>query len=393
MKHNRKHLRSYIRALTCLCVALLAAAVLCGCGGQTDAAGDTDMGAGAGEPVSRDFFAMDTYMTVTAYGEQAAEATEAAEEEVYRLDAMLSTGDPRSEISQLNRKGTFELSPEAGALVRRGLELYEETDHCFDIAIYPVMDAWGFTDKNYRVPSDEELAGLLPLTDASAVKCSETGAGAEAADEVNTDAETADDDAGSNDGVKVSFGKDGMAIDLGGIAKGYTSSRIMEVYKDCGVESGLVSLGGNVQALGTKPDGSLWRVAIEDPTVKEAESETVQYVGVLEIADTAVITSGAYERNFTKDGVIYHHIIDPSTGKPADSGLQSVTIICEDGTLADALSTSLYIMGRDDALEYWRAHSDQFDCILMDDENELYVTPSIAEHFTSDNYHVNVVEE
>ena len=93
-----------------------------------------------------------------------------------------------------------------------------------------------------------------------------------------------------------------------------------------------------------------------------------------------------------KDGVLYHHIIDPATGKPADSGLKSVTIVSSDGTLADALSTSLYIMGKDDALDYWRSHKDQFDCILMDDDGEIYVTAPIAEQFTSEDYHVNVVK-
>ncbi|MBQ9059841.1 MAG: FAD:protein FMN transferase [Firmicutes bacterium] len=386
-----------------------------GDGGSSDgAAGGDAAGAGdpaAMEPVSRDFFAMDTYMTVTAYGEKAAEATEAAEAEVNRLDAMLSTGNKDSEIAKVNagageggeagegggtdEAGGGELSEEAGALVEKGLALYEETGRKFDIAIYPIMEAWGFTDKNYRVPKEAELEGLLPLTDASKVHY----------------------DANKH---LVSFDEDGMAIDLGGIAKGYTSSRIMEIYKEHGVESGLVSLGGNVQVLGTKPDGSKWRVAVQDPGTGSADDTAdgdeaaaneaaaneaaaneaaaneaaaqAQYLGVLEAADTAVITSGAYERNFTQDGVLYHHIIDPATGRPADSGLKSVTIVSSDGTLADALSTSLYIMGKDDALDYWRSHQDEFDCILMDDAGELYVTEPIADQFSSEDYHVNVVK-
>ena len=357
--------RILLGGLLSLCMGLSLA--LCGCGGDSGASEAQD-GTASGEPVSREFFAMDTYMTVTAYGENAADATEAAEEEVNRLDAMLSTGNEDSEIAEVNAGGG-ELSEEAGALVEQGLALYEETGKKFDIAIYPVMDIWGFTDKKYRVPSDEELAELLPLIDASKVRYD--------ADEHS-----------------VRFDEDGMAIDLGGIAKGYTSSRIMEIYKEHGIESGLVSLGGNVQVLGTKPDGSLWRVAVQDPgsAADEDDAGTQQYMGVLEASDTAVITSGAYERNFTEDGKLYHHIIDPATGRPADSGLKSVTIISSDGTLADALSTSLYIMGKDDALDYWREHQDQFDCILMDEDNELYVTSPIAGQFSSDIYHVNVVE-
>lgn len=129
-----------------------------------------------------------------------------------------------------------------------------------------------------------------------------------------------------------------MKVDFGGIAKGYTSASVMEIFKECGVTSGLVSLGGNVQALGSKIDGSSWKVAVQNPDSEE------NYLGVLSIKDKAVITSGGYER-YLKNGKVYHHIIDPSTGYPANSGLKSVTIVSNDGTLADGLSTSLFIMG------------------------------------------------
>ena len=140
----------------------------------------------------------------------------------------------------------------------------------------------------------------------------------------------------------------------------------------------MVSLGGNVQALGAKPDGSKWKVAVQNPDSDES------YIGVLEIAGKAVITSGGYERYFEKDGKTYHHIIDPATGYPADSGLKSVTIISSDGTLADGLSTSLFIMGKDKACDFWKEHSDKFDMILMTDDNELYVSEGIADVFSSD---------
>ena len=178
--------------------------------------------------------------------------------------------------------------------------------------------------------------------------------------------------------LTVSFKKDGVQIDLGGIAKGYTSSRIMDIYKEKGVTSGLVNLGGNAQVFGTKPDGSLWCVAVQSP---DSEDE---YLGVLETKDKAIITSGGYERYFEKDGVTYHHIIDPSTGYPADNGLISVTIVSADGTLADGLSTSLFVMGKDKATDYWKAHSDEFDMILLTDDEKLYVSEGIKDSFTSD---------
>ena len=215
---------------------------------------------------SRDIFAMDTYMSVTAFGENADAAVDTAQAEIERLDAMLSTGNGDSEIAKLNVSGTAELSVDAGYLVERALELYTETDGAFDIAIYPVMEAWGFPSQNYQVPSEDALQERLALVDAS---------------KVSYDA----------DSRKVSFGEAGMEIDLGGIAK---------------------------------------------------------------------------------------------TGYPAENGLKSVTIVSADGTLADGLSTSLFIMGEEKAAEFWRMHSDEFDAILLTDDGTIYVTEGIADDFSTE---------
>ena len=311
--------------------------------------------------VSKDLFAMDTYMTLTAYGEHAQEAVDKAAERVEELDALLSTGDENSEIYQLNQSGEATLSEEGGYLVERALELYQKTDGAFDIAIYPVMQAWGFPTQEYHVPDDATLKDRLALADAS---------------KVNYDKDTR----------KISFDQDGLEIDLGGIAKGYTSSQIMQIYQDCGVTSGLVNLGGNVQALGCKTDGSKWRVAIQSP------DDTEDYLGILEIENQAVITSGGYERYFEEDGVTYHHIIDPATGYPADSGLISVTIVSDDGTLADGLSTSLFIMGEEKAAQFWRENSDEFETIMETSDGKLYVTEGIADSLTTDR-DVTVIEK
>jgi len=269
------------------------------------------------------------------------------------LDELLSTGNEESEIAQLNQNKSATLSEDAGYLVERALELNKETDGAFDIAIYPVMEAWGFPTQNYQVPTADTLESLLKLADASQIIYDE-------------------------DSRKISFGQEGMKIDLGGIAKGYTSSRIMEIYKENNISSGLVNLGGNVQALGTKTDGSKWRVAVQSP------DDTEDYLGILSVEDKAVITSGGYERYFEQDGKTYHHIIDPKTGYPAENGLTSVTVVSEDGTLADGLSTSLFIMGKDKAIEFWRAHSDEFDIIMLTDEGKLYVTEGIQDDFSTE---------
>lgn len=312
------------------------------------------------QEATRDVFAMDTYMTVRAYGEMAESAVEDAVSEIQRLDRLLSSENEESEIYKVNRQGGGTLSEDSGYLVERALEISRETEGAFDIAIYPVAEAWGFMSKEYHVPTAEELGVLLPLTNW---------------ENITYDSEN----------KQISFAQEGMKIDLGGIAKGYTSSRIMDIFKEYGMTSGLVNLGGNAQVLGTKPDGNLWKVAIQDPYDENG------YLGILNVADKAVITSGGYERYFEEEGITYHHIIDPATGYPADSGLVSVSIVSDDGTLADGLSTSLFIMGKEKAEAFWRQHKEEFDMVLMTEEKELYVTEGLRDNFTSD-YEIEILD-
>ncbi|MDD3217558.1 MAG: FAD:protein FMN transferase [Lachnospiraceae bacterium] len=348
-----------------LCVVCFLSLSLSACGNNAGADTKTNIenstGIDTAETVSygetneytQDIFAMDTYMTVTAYGENCQAAVEAAAEEIHRLDDLLSTGNQTSEIALVNENRGGVLGADASYLMERSLDLYAETKGAFDIAIYPIMQEWGFTSGSYQVPEAGRLEQLLTLTDVSKIQF-------------------------DTENSKIDFGMDGMQIDLGGIAKGYTSTRVLDIFRENGVKSGMVNLGGNVQVLGTKSDGSLWRVAIQSP------NEDGSYLGVLSIQDKAVITSGGYERYFEEGGVTYHHIIDPKTGYPADSGLTSVTIVSADGTLADGLSTSFYIMGKDRATGYWREHSDEFDMILLSEEGTVYVTEGISEDFNSE---------
>ena len=232
--------------------------------------------------------------------------------------------------------------------MNRAMQVSKETKGAFDITIYPVMELWGFTTRNYRVPESSEIADVLKHVSYTNV-------------EVN--------------GQQVTL-SDGASIDLGGIAKGYTSSRVIQIMKDCGIEHAIINLGGNVQVLGRKSDGSDWRVAIQNP---DSESS---YLGVLSTADKAVITSGGYERYFEQDGQVYHHIIDPQTGYPSESDLTSVTIVCSDGTTADALSTALFVMGLDGAKELYRSGSLDFEMILYDG-SKVYMSEGIADSFST----------
>ncbi len=297
-------------------------------------------------------FAMDTLMSFTATGAQSEEAVDAAMKEIQRLDRLLSTGDAASEVSAVNMNGGGEVSEDTANVFTAAMRMYEETGGLFDFTIYPLAKLWGFPAKEYRVPSEAEIAQKLPLVDASKTAL-----------------------AGSL--VKLDAGQE---IDFGGIAKGYASTRVMDIFRDYGVTSGLVSLGGNIEALGARPDGTPWRIGVQDP-----EGTQGSYLGVLEVTDKAVVTSGGYERYFEENGHTYIHIIDPRTGKPAESDLLSVTVVSEDGTLADGLSTSLFIMGLQGAQEFWRAHLDSesaFEMVLVDTDGKVYASEGLAGSFS-----------
>lgn len=298
-----------------------------------------------------EIFAMDTYMNLIAYGEKSEDAIQAATAEIQRLDALFSASNPESEVAKINANAEGACSKDTAYLLQRSLELHQQTNGCFNILLYPIMEAWGFIDENYTIPSDETLEQLLTLTDIEKMQFDDTQ-------------------------NYVNFLEKGMKIGFGGIAKGYTSARIMDIFEEYDIPSAVVNLGGNVQVKGKKIDGTDWRIGVENPQNKE------ETIGVLEVSDMAVITSGGYERFFEQDGEVYHHILDPKTGKTARSGLSSVTIVSADGTLADGLSTSLFVMGKDQAEAYWKNHRDLFDAVLVEDDGTIYVTEGLVDAFT-----------
>lgn len=302
-------------------------------------------------------FAMDTYITMTAYGRNVETALSDAEEKLTELERLWSVTDPDSDIYAVNHSDgqAVSVSEETAELLSFALQMAEETDGALEPTIYPVLTAWGFTTEENRVPSDAEITELLKNVGYERIRLEDTT--------VQLDS--------------------GMMLDLGSVGKGYAGDLAAQVLKDSGITSALLDLGGNIQAVGTKSDGSPWRLGLRDPFSDGT-------LGVLEISNQAVVTSGAYERYFIgEDGTRYGHIIDPATGYPAESGLASATVIAEEGRLCDALSTSLYVMGAERAIEYWQQHPN-FDMILITEDGEIYLTDGIADSFALDSYHSNM---
>ena len=297
---------------------------------------------------TENIFAMDTVMDLKIYSENDESLSE-AKAEIRRIDALFDRGNENSDIYKINKNKSADVSAETADVIRAALSISDRTGGAFDITVAPVMDLWGFYGNEFNVPSDDELQSTLEGVGYEKIRL---------------------------DNTNISI-PENTGIDLGGIGKGYTSDRIAALLKNNGVKSAIISLGGNVHAIGKRNDGSEWTVGITDPHNKS------QLIGKLKISDKAVITSGAYQRYFEQGGITYHHIIDTTTGKSADSGLASVTVIADSGMTADGLSTALFVMGLDKAIELWR-NSEDFDAVFVDDSGMIYITEGIADIFESD---------
>lgn len=311
------------------------------------------------------FLAMDTAMTLSVYGERRTDAIRAAEETIRDLEVCLSRTEEGSAVSLLNREGTLELGELGEELIPllAAAEAYRSaTGGAFDITVAPVAAAWGFAGGDgYRVPAPAELESLLEKVDGSAVRV---------------------------EGRTVTLGP-GQSVDLGGIAKGYAADKLAALLRKSEIPRAMISLGGNVLAWGDRPDGTAWRVGVQDPARPDDPNG---FAGILHLKNAFAVTSGGYQRYFEEDGKRYHHIIDPSTGCPADSGLTSVTVVADSGdgetlpgTMCDALSTALFILGEPLALDFWSAWTGiPFDLVLITEDGRVVATEGLAESFTLD---------
>ena len=312
----------------------------------------------AGQPVkdstpppeaSAGLFAMDTYLNLTAYGEEADAALEQAQTRIRELERHWSVTDAHSEIYAANHSGgsPVAVSGDTAGLVRYALDVAERTGGALEPTLYPVLTAWGFTTDRFQIPEREELDRLLEQVDYTRV---------------------------SLRGTALTV-PDGMQLDLGAVGKGYAADETAAVLRENGVNSVLLDFGGNILTIGAKPDGSPWRVGVRDP---DSEGN----LGVLELNGQGVSVSGGYEKYFVgEDGERYWHILDPATGAPARSGLVQTAVVSDESKRCDALSTALFVMGLDQAVQYWREHQD-FEMILLAEDRTVYVTEGLSDSFS-----------
>ena len=297
-----------------------------------------------------DCFAMDTVITLKAGGKNAETALDAATDEIYRLHRLFSITDSNSDIYRLNN-GQSDVSQETAALVSEALAISAATDGAYDCTVSPLMRLWGWYDDNLQVPDAAAIQSALAHTGWQHVNVSPQS---------------------------ITFSNNHMAIDLGGIAKGYAADCVESVMRTHGVSSALINLGGNICVVGSKPDGKSWVIGIDDPDQSGA------YLATVSVQDCSVVTSGTYQRFFQQDGKTWHHLLDPQTGYPVENGLRLVTVICEDNTLADGLSTALFVMGQSQATAFWRSGVYDFEAVFVADNGAIAITEGLEDRFSCD---------
>lgn len=307
------------------------------------------------EPISaeRESYRLGTVVRLTVWGEDKTALDHALDDsmaEITRLESLFSVNIADSDISKINaNSGQFvEVSPETKEVLALAVKNAAMTHGAFDPTIGPVVKLWGIGTKNARVPSDSEINAARALVDYRKVSIHDKGGR-----------------------TYVAVGK-GQSLDLGGIAKGWIADRIAALLKERGVKSAIVDLGGNIYALGESPRGREWKLGLRHPQKPRGE-----YFAAVDVADTSVVTSGAYERYFEKDGVRYHHILDPSTGRPAQSDLISVSVISKKSADADALCTALFVMGLDRSAAFLKRHLDIQAALVKGGNNAVFITPDL----------------
>jgi thiamine biosynthesis lipoprotein len=302
------------------------------------------------------FPAMGTLMAHKIYGLYAGDCLEAIQFEIEHLEAIFSRFIATSEISRINQSAGIkpvEVSNDTFALIKNAIDLSTRCNGLYDITISPLVQLWGIGKAVNRIPDKPSIQKVLGLVDYRDLH-------------LNAEQQT------------VFLSKPGQAIDLGGIAKGYASEKIIQLYRIYGIQSAYANLGGNVIAYGTKLDGSPWRVGIQHPRNEES------LIGSISIKNQAVVTSGDYQRYMiAADGRCYHHILDPRTGYPAASGLISVSIVSGDAILADVLSTAILIAGLERGLDILTEFPDT-EAVLVNQDLDVFVTNGLINFIQTD---------
>lgn len=356
-KRSRSHSRFFYLIL---CTVLVCPMLLfTGCGNITDA----DTSTTGNQPISISSIKLNTAVQITIYDSQDKALLNDCLALCDKYELIFSRTNEKSELYKLNHRkdvsdgdfgtdgpttpypvsgtaDTWHISEDLAALLSEGLDITRESDGAFDIAIAPLTSLWDFTAEDPEVPDDAAIQKALPL-------CSSDGV--------------------TIDGEDITLLSDDIQFDVGAIAKGYIADRLKDFLIKKGVKSAIINLGGNVLCIGSKPDGTPFKIGIQKPFADRNETEAV-----MDITGKSVVSSGIYERCFKQDGKLYHHILNPQTGYPYDNGLISVTIISDQSVDGDALSTTCFALGLEDGLKF--AEKKGVQAVFITEDYELHYT-------------------
>lgn len=356
-KRSRSHSRFFYLIL---CTVLVCPMLLfTGCGNITDA----DTSTTGNQPISISSIKLNTAIQITIYDSQDKSLLDDCLALCDRYELIFSRTNENSELYKLNHRkdtsdkdpnadeqtipypisgtaDTWHISEDLASLLSQGLSITRESDGAFDIAIAPLTSLWDFTAEDPKVPDDAAIQKALPL-------CSSDGV--------------------TIDGQDITLPSDDIQFDVGAIAKGYIADRMKDLLVKKGVKSAIINLGGNVLCIGSKPDGTPFKIGIQKPFADRNETEAV-----MDITGKSVVSSGIYERCFKQNGKLYHHILNPKTGYPYDNSLISVTIISDQSVDGDALSTTCFALGLEDGLKF--AEKKGVQAVFITEDYELHYT-------------------
>lgn len=296
-------------------------------------------------------FIMDTVVEQKLYGEHSEEATKEIERRLQDFEKQFSMYVSGSDIQNINKNAGekyTEVSEDVIQLLKRSIEFCEQSKGKFDITVAPLSQLWNITSQDPQVPQKEDIVTTQKLVDYKDLLF---------------------------DGNSVMLKRKGQGIDLGAVAKGYACDIVRQVAKEYKLKTGYVSIGGNMVVIGDAVNGTPYLFGIRDPN-----ADASHFVGTVTLKGMTMATTGAYERFFEKDGKRYHHILNPKTGYPAESDLLSVSVISEDGTLADCLSTIFFIAGKEKTLDYM--NQSKFQLVVVDVKGNVYYSNGLRENFT-----------
>ena len=301
-------------------------------------------------------YAMGTYVQQTVYGKNGQAGASAAANAISSLENEISWRGDGSEIQKLNEQAggdPVKVSKDTFSILQASLDVAEETGGAFDPTIYPLSSLWDFGGDNQQVPAREEIDAFLPYVNYQDLALNDADCTARLAKELE-------------------------AVDLGAAGKGAACDAALQAYRDAGVDNAVIAVGGSIGVMGRRLTQENWRISVRDPDKSVDDSDAG--MGVLELSEGFVSTSGVYEKYFEQDGILYHHLLDPSTGYPVENNLLSVSVVAQTGVLSDLLSTACFVLGLDNSLSVLEHYDAQ--AIFITRDKEVYITEGLKDRFT-----------